>query len=317
MKIRIYDAGRRNEPKSGYGLMSAQISANLKALGHEVCFFPREGDTEDVALWIRPPHYAKYPEFEDSKKNVFYTMHEEETFSGWKSDWATLLNKCDAIIVPTKWNKEVFQRNLVIVPPIHVIPLGVNSKDFHGAKTYRFSTLVLHDALGSDNSREDWRTTIKAYYKAFADTEFINDVLLTIKSYNIKRDEYYAYLTELQKGYQNVPPIDIVELDLTAQGLNSLYSTHWLFIKNAKREGWSLPLLEAMACGLNVIFADIPVLEWAKDYKNHHTFPLGDEEALVEAFLHEHKQWQKRKGWINLYSWKKCTEQVEEILKNV
>lgn len=317
MQIRIYDAGRRTEPKSGYGLIATQMAANLAALGHEISFFPRgENETEDIALWIRPPHYADYPEMKLSKKNVFYTMHEETTFSGWKSNWTELLNRCDAIIVPTFWNQKTF-KDLGVTIPIHVIPLGVNPKDFHGAKTYRFSILTLHDALGSDNSREDWKGTVNAYYKAFADTDLINDIQMTIKSYNIKRNEYYEFLREAQKPYKKVPPIDVVEIDMTPQSLNSLYSTHWLFLKNAKREGWSLPLLEAMATGINVAFTDIPVLEWAKEYRSCTVFAKGDTMALVKVLEHEHKQWQKKKGWINTLSWRKCAEKVEQVLKNV
>lgn len=314
MKIRIFDSNRSSEPKSGYGLMSTQISANLIALGHEVCYFPRNGETEDIALWIRPPHFIKKPEFAEGKKNVFYTMHELETFEDWKKDWPELLNKCDAIIVPTEWNKKVFVDNGV-TKPIHVVPLGVNAKDFHGAKTYHFSILALHDALGSDGSRERWKDTIRAYYQAFTGKGI--KTLLTIKSYNIKREQYYLYLFEIQNEFKCILPVEVVEVDMTTQTLNSLYSNHWLFVKNADREGWSLPLLEAMACGMNVAHTDLPVFEWTQKYKNKQTFPIGDTIALAEIFKKEYADWGKRKGFISLFSWKNCTEKVEEVLKNV
>jgi len=65
MKIRIFDADQRKRPKSGYGEMARQLADNLTRLGHEICYFPRKGETEDVALWIRPPHYINYPEFKE------------------------------------------------------------------------------------------------------------------------------------------------------------------------------------------------------------------------------------------------------------
>lgn len=313
MRIRIYDARTDIQPKSGYGLMSYQIKANLKQLGHEILEFPDDKSGEDVVLWIRPPHYLAYPEFDPNKKNVIFTMHESETFEGWKSNWPELLNKADAVITPTDWNKKVFEGNGVF-KPIQVVPLGVNSKDYHGAKTYTFSVMTLHDALGRDGCRENWKDTIKAYFDAFSgDKRF--EALLTIKSYNIDREGYGKYLDFL--GRDDRPPIDIIDIDLINTELNNLYSKHWLFVKNANREGWSLPLLEAMSVDLPVAFTDIPVLDWAKEYRGGQSFPLGDVVALKNIMTEGHKNWKKKKGFINSLSWKQCTKQVENVLKSV
>lgn len=315
MKIRIIDADTRLSLRSGYGLMSKQIADNLSRLGHEVCFLPDDGSGEDIMFWIRPPHYVKQPEFDPSKKNVFYTMHESDTFEGWKSDWPELLNRCTAVITPTAWNKEVFEKRGVVVP-IYVIPLGVNRKDFHGAKTDAFSIMTLHDALGADSSRESWKDTIKAYYSAFSGQHH-EEVLLTIKSYNINRESYRKFLKSLGGDESANPPIDIIEIDLTKDSLNELYSKHWLFIKNANREGWSLPLLEAMAADLPVLYSDIPVLSWASEYSNGESFLPGDTARLSELMQAEFRKWKKKKGFVSKYSWKNCAKQVEEVLKAV
>jgi len=314
MKIRIFDAGQRNQVKSGYGLIALKISQLLESFGHDVSFFPRTAnEIEDVALWIRPPHYIKYPEFKDSKKNVFFTMHESETFTDWKKDWPELLNKCDAVIVPTRWNKKVFIKAGVIKPPIYIVPLGVDYKVFTGAKTNEFSILTLHDALGSNNSREDWRTTIKAYYEAFSGKQ---SVLLTIKSWNIKRYDYYTFLDEIKQP--QTPPIDIVEVDFAnEQSLNNLYAKHWLFVKNAKREGFSLPLLEAVSCDLPVLYTDIPALDWVKDYKKARSFKLGKKEQLKDCFNQAYKQYKYIKKFVHKFSWNKCAERVENVLKSI
>lgn len=314
MRIRIFEAGQCNQLKSGYGLMAYQLAANLKQLGHEICFFPRKGESEDIALWIRPPHYIKYPEFTKSKKNIFFTMHETETFEGWKSDWPELLNKCDAVIVPTEWNKKVFQNHGVKVP-IYVVPLGVNSRDFCGAKYYQFSILTLHDALGKEGSRENWKDTLQAYYDAFYDYNY-NDVLLTIKSYNIDYAMYERTLEEVRGGrnHGNLPMINIVELDLVKETLNQLYGRHHVFVKNANREGWSLPLWEAMSAGCKVIHSDLPVFADV-DKRFARSFPKGNVGELKNILLDEFKHWKRFKGYINNYSWKKCAERVNEILK--
>jgi len=313
MRVRIFDAGQRRQLKSGYGLMAYQLEANLRALGHEVIFFPRKGDTEDVALWIRPPHYIKYPEFAEGKKNIFFTMHETETFTGWKSDWPELLNKCDAVITPTEWNRKVFIDNGVTVP-IYVVPLGVNAKDFSGCRPYKFSILTLHDSLGKEGSRENWKDTISAYYNSFYGKN-AHDTILTIKSYNIDYDEYVRTLELVRAGrdHGELPMINIIDLDLEKIDLNALYAKNNVFIKNANREGWSLPLWEAMSAGCHIIHSDLPVFS---DVDPHYArkFTLGNITELEDAMLAEFKIWQKRKAYINHYSWVACARGVNEII---
>jgi glycosyltransferase involved in cell wall biosynthesis len=317
MKIRIYDANQRSNPTSGYGLMAKQIADNLTSFGHGVCFYPNDNQGEDVVLWIRPPHYIKNHEFDVKKKNVIFTMHESDTFNDWKSDWPKLLNKVDAIITPTEWNKQVFIKNGV-TKPIFVVPLGVNPNDFHGAKDYVFSILTLHDRLGSDSSRENWKDTLTAYYQAFKDNNS-SSVSLTIKSYNINRSKYESFINGLKENYigNNFPPINIVDINLVAQDLNNLYANHWLFIKNANREGWSLPLIEAMSCGLPIAHTDIPVLDWTKDYRERYVFKVGDVEGLKNILLDKFKHWKKQKGYINQFKWKNCAKGVENVLNSI
>jgi len=312
MVIRIYDAGQRNSPKSGYGLMAQKISACLEELGHTVKFFPYDGK-EDVVLWIRPPHYIKYPEFNPKKKNVFFTMHELETFDGWKSDWPELLNKCDAVITPTEWNKSVFRKNGVKVP-IYVVPLGVDQKIFHGDKDYNFSILTLHDSLGKTTSRENWQETLVAYCEAFRDKNWA-EVNLTIKSYNIDYLNYRRYLQELKKKYGDgfIETINIVDIDLTQRDLNKLYAKHWLFVKNANREGWSLPLLQAMSCGMDVAFSNLKVFEWTEGYKK--AFRFDGVSGLTEVLLDRFKHWKRHRSYINQFKWQKITEEVANVLK--
>jgi len=297
--------------------MSRNIAYHLEKLGHTVSFFPTEARNEDLTLWIRPPHYIAYKEFAEGKTRgipqVFFTMHELATFDGPKANWAELLNRCDKVIVPTFWNQEVFKK-LGVTVPITIAPLGVNAMDFPGSKSYVFSILTVHDALGSDGSREAWKDTLNAYYKAFYQN---HNVFLTIKSYNIKRKEFYAYVRSIQQEHEELlPPVEIVDVDLDVKALNDLYASHWLFVKNANREGWSLPLLEAMATGMHVAYSDIPVLDWAKDYKKGTTFKAGNSDELAEIFKKEFKEWKKEKGWIESFSWKNCVEKVNEALND-
>lgn len=66
--------------------------------------------------------------------------------------------------------------------------------------------------------------------------------------------------------------------------LVNLYNSHTLFLSPSKSEGWSLPPLEAMACGCCVVSANnLGVQEYAEDGRNARLVPIGSSEALADA----------------------------------
>jgi glycosyltransferase involved in cell wall biosynthesis len=317
MKILIYDAVRRKTLTTGYGLMSAQFGERLKGLGHEIVYYDENPNFEaDVWLWIRPPHYVEYKQFNENNKNVFFTMHEMTTFEGWKANWPTLLNKCTAVITPTEWNKEVFA-NAGVTKPIYVVPLGVDTKRYIGNKTFEFSILSAHEALGKDGSRENWKENLEAYYDAFYDNHY-KEVSYTIKSWNVSKDNFYAYEKTLidTKGYdrEKLPRVSIVDMELVVQDMNSLYGKSWAFLKNSQREGWCLPALEALACGVRVIAFPVPSMPYLNK-SNTDYFQNKDE--LKQALLENFKRWQKWKGSVNAWSWKSATIKLDAALKEI
>jgi hypothetical protein len=315
MKIRIFDAGTREHLTGGYPLHARETIKHLKAIGHEVVLYPDDGKGEDIVLWIRPPHYIKYPEFNHKKINVFFTMHELETFTGYKKEWPSLLNKCDAIITPTKWNKKVWEKHGVKAP-IYVVPLGVNPKEYHGAKTFHFSILTVHEGLGLKGSRELWKDTLSAYYDAFYDNHN-EEVILNIKSWSVNYANYHDYLAELREGkdMSKCPPVNVIDLELETSDMNRLYAKHWLFLKNAFREGWCLPLWEALAAGTKIAYANLPVYENLVGLKGTRTFRLGDIEDLRDIMLDGFREWKREKGFITKFSWRNTVIETAKVLE--
>jgi len=316
--------------------MSAQIGARLSDLGHDVYYNLVTGCNDfildklakkefvptpnTIYLWIRPPHYIKNPEFDKKNINVFFTMHEKESFEGWKSDWVELLNKCSAVITPTEWNKKVFIKNGLKVP-CYVVPLGVDVKIFTGPTERKFGILTLHEALGSDNSRENWKDTLEAYFKAFYGEK---DVYLTIKSWNVNKDGFMAFKESLIKENnwekEKLPEIRVVDLSLPPSSLNELYAHHHLFVKNANREGFCLPLVEAFSCGVYCLVSDLSIFKeiWKK-YERRYLdfFPLEDKEALQELMIGRFRIWKKWRGAADQFSWNKVVKKLEKVLEEV
>ena len=318
MRILIFDAGRRNHTQTGYGTMSKQFGARLVNLGHEIYYHDEHNCPlkADLWLWIRPPHYVKYSEFNPDNCNVFFTMHEKDTLEGHKAEWPKLLNKCKAIITPTEWNRKVWIQNGVTVP-VHTCPLGVDTKLYRGGRTYEFSMLSIFEGLGRDSSRESWKENIKAYFETFYDNQR-NEVTYTIKSWNINWIEYNNYINYLVDKYKYapnlLPKIQVLDLELVEIDLNNLYGKHWVFLKNSRGEGWSLPTLEAVSSGLRVIAKQLPVFEYLTE-QNSDLFVHY--KGLKQVIWENYKRWENIKGAVNQYHWKEATIKLNEVLKEI
>jgi len=318
MKIKIVDANTHLNQASGYGQVAAAVGAGLNNLGHDVYFeyvtgcndslldklakkkFVHTDDT--IYLWIRPPHYIKDQAFDATHKNVFLTMHESTTFEGWKSDWAMLLNKVGHIITPTEWNKKVFQDAGVTVP-ISVVPLGVNTNIYYPQVKKGFGILTVHDNLGSPNSRENWQMTIDAFNELFTG----RNAYLTIKSWNVRT---------MPKEVEVNENINCISSTLFPQDMAKLYQQHQVFVKNSNKEGWSVPLTEAMACGMSIICYDNPVLrENARAYPFITWFKTKDQ--LKFRLDAAYKPWRDEVKIADTYSWKNSVVMIEQILKTI
>jgi len=318
MKILIYDAGRRKELMTGYGIISHQFSNRLRDKGHQVYHYDEQNYPQDINfwLWIRPPHYVKYDQFDTNNINVFYTMHEHDKLPETKKDWPDLLNKCHAVITPTEWNKKVWQDNGVAAD-IYVAPPGVDTKIFKGNKSYQFSLLSVHEGLGLVGAREHWKENITAYFECFYDN-YHNEVSYTIKSWSIDWQGYKTFLDDLikRKKYQadKLPEINIIDAEMSPLGMNSLYANHWAFLKNTRGEGYCLPALEAVAVGLRVISKPFPAGVYLND---DNTDYFKNYLELTEKLWENWRRYRKWKAYVNSLSWGFATNKLENVLIDI
>lgn len=282
MRIWVSDGDRRLDEGSGYGQVSAAVSRGLIELGHEVRF--QEFPGMEVALFICPPGKIK---FGRRVRSAAITMHELDHLPHDKRDWAEILNRLDLVITPTTWNREVWER-AGVTTPIEVVPLGVDPELYFPATGLRCTFLCVHENLGGETSREDWRQTLRAYLGAFPRQD---DVRLVIKTWKWKPEEFRAarraVLDELGVQEDDAAEIEVLDGILSPDQMRELYQRAWLFIKNANREGWSMPCTEAVACGTPVAATAIePLLSHLPE--DTRWFDPGDVPGLQRVLRREH-----------------------------
>jgi glycosyltransferase involved in cell wall biosynthesis len=288
VRIWISDGDRRLEEHNGYGQVSAAVSRGLIELGHEVRF--QEFPGMELALFICPPGKIK---FGRQVRSAAITMHELDHLPLDKRDWTETLNRLDLVITPTAWNREVWRREGVTTP-IEVVPLGVDPELYFPVTGLSCTFLCVHENLGGETSRESWRQTLRAYLGTFTSKD---DVRLVIKTWKWKPDEFRAaheaVLDELGMEPAEAAEVEVIDAVLPAEEMRDLYQRAWLLVKNANREGWSMPCTEAIACGTPVAATRIePLLSHLPE--DTRWFDPGDVEGLRAVLVRERERFASR-----------------------
>ncbi len=286
MRIWLSDGDRRLQEENGYGRVSAALARGLSELGHEVQFKQFPG--MDLALFVCPPGRIKLGR---PVPSVAIAMHELDHLPPEKHDWPQILNKLDLVITPTSWNQRIWEAEGVTVP-IAVVPLGVEPDAYFPTVGRTCTFLAVHENLGGGSSRENWLHTLRAYYSAFTAADRVR---LVIKTWKWKPQEWSSACAATRAALgiteEVAPAIEVIDAHLSTDGMRALYQGAWLFVKNANREGWSLPCTEAVACGVPVAATRIePLLSHLPE--DTRWFPAGDVEALAAVLRAEHARFE-------------------------
>ncbi|HZJ46241.1 MAG TPA: glycosyltransferase, partial [Pyrinomonadaceae bacterium] len=213
---------------------------------------------------------TKYGEYK-----IGFTMLEVD---GLPASWVQSANMMDEVWTPSTFNRETFKRSGV-TKPIHVIPLGVNPAYFNpGIKGYRIDGPFTFLTMFEWGERKAPEILLKAFNDEFGSSE---DVVLICKAYNqdpavhIPAQVRNYYLKD--SGGRIVFSINEV---VPSYQLGSIYRSVDCFVLASRGEGWGLPILEAMACGLPVIATN-----WSAqcDFISNDTAYLLDVERLRPA----------------------------------
>jgi autotransporter strand-loop-strand O-heptosyltransferase len=184
-------------------------------------------------------------------------------YNVWESteqpaEFSKRLSFYDQLWVPSEWQRACSIAQGIPEEFVKVVPEGVDPEIYFpqvpGLLEVQPTFNFLH--VGQWQPRKSTREIVEAFLKAFPNHPFYDDVRLYLSVDTLFPSDEYKSTEERLKAYGlEDPRIIPVHFEERADYVRRLQSAH-VFLSCSRSEGWFLPGIEAMACGIPSIFAD-------------------------------------------------------------
>ena len=183
-----------------------------------------------------------------------------------------ILKTLDEVWVPSSWGRMILVDNDLPGERVHVIPEGVDPTIFRirGPETQTVSRPFRFLCIGKWENRKGIADLALAYSREFSPAEPVELILHCFNPY------LSGFSIKGALGKLDLPahaPIHTSD-PVSRATLVDLYNACDVFVLPTKAEGWGLPIIEALSCGLPAI---------ATNYSAHTDFLNNDNGYLIDV----------------------------------
>lgn len=215
---------------------------------YEIHNFKRSSFKHDINLVLMEVnHYYFYQKYEGPK--IAYTVWESTLYP---DSFFNQLKTFDQIWVPTKWQAEITEKQGIPQNKIKVVPEGVDVDTFYPQKTHKNEkfTFVM---FGRWDGRKSTTEIIRAFKNKFGNNENVQ-LLLSVDN-PFANDDMSSTEERLKKYNLEAENIKVLHFLSREEYVKTLKNAD-VFLSCSRSEGWNLPLIEAMACGVPSIYSN-------------------------------------------------------------
>lgn len=198
-----------------------------------------------------PPSFVYDP---NSIANIGYTMFETSKIP---TNWLQPLAAMDQIWLPTRWCRNVFAKTGMAKKILKVVPCGYDPEIFNvDAKPLDLPNLknkIVFGCCFDWTPRKNGREIIASFLRAFNGQD---DVVLMLKCFFKFGSDKYSYFREQIRDLRNLtrvngkPDILVYPEIIPDNQMGRFYRTLDWHLSFTCGEGFNLPVLESMACGV-------------------------------------------------------------------
>ncbi len=251
----------------GYAVSSEALALELVKRGVDLMYRPTpwhmQGTIRHSALLAATmrPLRDDAPQISYDQADLFYVDHPGYKIGytmlevdGLPREWVAACNLMDEVWTPSHWGATVFA-NAGVTRPIRVMPLGYDPTHFRpDGSARRVAGRFTFLSVFEWGERKAPDLLLRAYAAAFTRHD---DVLLVLRVNNFDSEVDVAQQIAALRLPVGAPPVAMIyNRHLSSDSLATLYRSADCFVLPTRGEGWGLPILEAMACGLPVIATD-------------------------------------------------------------